>query len=742
MPSRLFTADGPDFYAVRDTLFVQYQRPSYEPCTGLCAQELDARMAAIVDGAGTHMARKSRAFALFLTHARIDVSPVDWFADHFEGRMRLDHLREQWRSAAAEGSCREAADVLRAGAAAGAFGAELDLGHASPGWQMMMKLGIPGLIARAREARAKHDGLTAEQTDFYDAVERVYDAMLRYTQRLAREALRTAELHPACRSRMHKLASCLDALTQGPPSTFYQALQLSYLFHQLIEFEGVRVRSMGGFDRTYGHFYEADLAAGRITADDASELIRFYFMKYFARTQGLDNGKNFYFGGLTRGGGEAANALTALALDVFYELRQTDPKLSVKLSERSPESLYRQVARCIRDGRNAMVLINDQVARQALLQHGRDAEDVSDYLLIGCYEPTIEGREISCNMSIRFSLAKPLELLMHRGVDPTTGCMIGIDTGDPCGFADFEQFFAAYEAQLAHQLRAVQQAIRDFEAVWPQINPSPLLSGALFDPVLAGADLSAGGAKYNNTGCMGAGLANAADSLLAVRMLVYERREIGMTELMKAMSSDFAGQETLRLRIVHRLPKWGNADPAADDMAVRITDAYAALVNGVHNNRGGQFTASLFSLDHNISLGRCTGALPDGRPARQALAKGIGASTALDKAGVTALIQSAGKLNYADIPNGSVLDIYLHPSAVAGEAGIQAIAGLIKAYFALGGFGIQFNVLDAEELRAAQQRPEEYATLQVRVCGWNVYFVTLGKEQQDAFIATTMQQLA
>jgi len=236
---------------------------------------------------------------------------------------------------------------------------------------------------------------------------------------------------------------------------------------------------------------------------------------------------------------------------------------------------------------------------------------------------------------------------------------------------------------------------------------------------------------------MGGCLANAADSLVAVKRLVYDENRLTMPELVRVLNDDWKGLERLRLYAQNRLPKWGNNNDEADGVAKGITDFYTSYINGMPNNRGGIFVASMFSLDNNIRWGRKLGALPDGRRAGTYLSKNIGAMTAMDRAGVTAHIESVTKLDFTDIPNGSSLDIYLHPSAVSGEQGIESIVSLVKTFFTRGGFGIQFNIFDVNTLREAQRDPRKYATLQVRVCGWNVYFITLGAEAQEQFINST-----
>lgn len=740
MGTKKFTAQGPSYDEVKQELFDQYLNPRYDETTGLSTQALSEGFAAIAaqDGSMSRLALRSKLFAYILDNARIGVDPEDWFADHFDhcGNIMRRH-REGWRKEHGNGVLSADAETLRRGSRTGSFEAELDLGHISPGWQFLLREGVTGILHIAAEKLGGDCDETAR--DFYLAVQRVYEAFLRFIGRLSQQARKTAQEHPEAADRMEKLAACLRTLQAGPPQTFYEALELAYLFHQFIEFEGEYVRSMGSFELNFGRFYEADLAAGRITEEDARELIRFFWMKFYANTRGSGNGKNFYFGGLTDAETDNVGPLTYLALEVYYELNQPDPKLSIKFNHKSPERFKRLIARCLRDGRTNMVIVNDDETLEAIRKRGVSEKDSFDYLLIGCYEPAIEGKEVACNMCVKYNLAKPVELALFNGADPLTGEKIGVETGDSEQFASFDDFYAAFETQMAKQLRDVQGAIKSYERYWDRINPEPFISATFLPCLEKGRDISQQGPDYNNTGSMGGGLANAADSLMAIKKLVFDERRYTMAVLKTMLRANFKGYERDQLYLLNRVSKWGNNQSDVDEIAQRVTETYTSLVNGVPNNRGGQFTASMFTLDHCFTLGHHTGALPDGKSEGHYIAKGIGAMTGLDKAGVTAQIASVAKLDFTKIPNGSVLDIYLHPSAVDGEKGIDTLTQLIDTYFHCGGYGIQFNILNADDLRRAQKHPEEYATLQVRVCGWNVYFVTLNEEQQNHFIETTMQ---
>ncbi|MBT7301883.1 MAG: hypothetical protein HN849_20325, partial [Victivallales bacterium] len=493
--------------------------------------------------------------------------------------------------------------------------------------------------------------------------------------------------------------------------------------------------------RTYYPYYQADIEAGRLTREQAKELIKFFWIKWYSRTRGVQNGKNFLFGGQHADGSDVTNELTYVALEAYEELNAPDPKLSVRFFPGTPDRLYDRVPDLIRKGHNSFVLMNDVPAVEGVVRQGKSLADARTFLPIGCYEPAVDGKEAGCTMNIIVNLAKPIELALHDGIDPRSGQRVGPATGLPESFVNFEAFYAAYARQLDHIVERAVACTAVHEAQWPQINPSPLIAGTIDDCLARGKDIGEGGAHYNSVGCVGVGLANAADSLLSVKQVVFADHGMSLPEFVAMLDTDYAGREAERQLILKQVPKWGNGHPEADGLAKRVSETYCGRVNALVNGRGGPVQAALFSLNHRIHFGRDTGALPDGRRAGESLSPGVGPMPGMDRKGVTALLKSAGGLDYVATPNGAVLDVTLHPSAVRGREGLQAMVGLIKTFFSMGGYALQFNVCDAETLRAAQQEPEKYAGLQIRVTGWSAHFVTLPKDQQDHFIALTTHRV-
>ena len=726
-----------NFFQLRDHLFDQWQSIPFIEDSGLhpdrLAEQVDAYLDAHRDQ--PRVLQRAHAFRIVVTQGRMYHDPLDWFCAKVDHAGILRNLQKRWLREAQSGALKEEAAWCDRALELGIARAGIDLGHISPGWQSMFGSGLTGLLAQADANRSGAPHLSQEQTDFYAAVEICYTAAMALASRFADLTAGWAETQPEHAERLRAVSSVCRRVPADAPRTFHDVLQFSWFMHELIEMEGVAVRSMGHFDRTFYPYYRSDLDEGRLTREQAKELIQFFWMKWFSRTRGRSNGKNFVFGGQTPTGEPLVNDLTYLAFEAYEEMNAPDPKLSVRFLPDHPDELYRRVAEMIRDGHNSFVLMNDPVAVEAMVRMGKPLEDARHFLPIGCYEPAVDGKEVGCTMNIIVNLAKGVELALHDGCDPLTGLQVGPRTGDPSGFRTFEALYAAYAEQMGHTLSMATRCTSAHERAWPLINPSPLIAGTIDHCLARGKDVGQGGAQYNSVGCVGVGLANAADSLLAIKHMVFDQQSLSMSEFVAALDADYSGQEALRQYLVNRVPKWGNAATEPDALALRIADDYCARVHAFVNARGGRFQAALFSLNHRIEMGEATGALPDGRRARDTLSPNVGAMTGLDKAGVTALISSATRLDYAETPNGAVLDIMLHPTAVAGEKGLDTFVSLIKTFFAQGGYAIQFNVFDANTLRDAQRHPERYASLQIRVTGWSVFWNALSREEQDHFVA-------
>jgi len=292
-----------------------------------------------------------------------------------------------------------------------------------------------------------------------------------------------------------------------------------------------------------------------------------------------------------------------------------------------------------------------------------------------------------------------------------------------------------YQRILAGVIDETLAQTRRWEERWPQVNPSPVISGTMDSCLEKGRDVSHSGTKYSTSGVMCAGLGTVADCFAAIDYLVFQNRLCSWDELRQSLEHNWDDADGLRLVAQRKAPKWGNDLPAVDAFAVELADYTADRINRTPNQRGGHFQMGCWSIDHSVMFGKQTKATPDGRRNGEPISKNLSATISRDTAGITSLINSVGKLDHAAFPDGSVLDLMLHPSVVRGPDGAKVIADLIRTYFRRGGLFVHFNVFDAETLKDARRRPEKYANLQVRVCGWNARFVELSPEMQECFIA-------
>lgn len=722
------------FEGDRALLDRQYDCVCYDPETGLSRDELRAEAGALEERlSGEAPIRvKAALFKLTLENARIHVDEFDWIADHIDYGDTLSDLRgRQWTDSGLK-AIGAPVDPL---AESGLLTAGLDISHTSPDWARLLALGLHGLQSAAETRRARlaaENALTTRRRDFLDSVIMVYGAMRTLCRRLSAQAGKEAARHPGDAERLRAVSAALERIADHPPQTLHEAMQLAYIYHECQEFEGEPVRSMGGFDRLYSRFYEGDLAAGRLTRDQAKELIKYFFNKFYARTQDRANGKNFYFGGELPDGESAVNDLSYLALEAYREMRTVNPKLSVRVSDNTPQDFVALAADCIRDGCSGIVFCNDRSIIETMMKFGKTREDARRYVPIGCYEPAAEGLEMNRSVSATVNLPKLVELALNDGFDPVYGRQSGPRTG--LDFGSYAEFEEAFFRQADYVLDLAMDQIRKSEGCWPRFNPSPVLSGTMAPCLDTARDVSRGGTKYNNAGIVCGSLGTAVDALIAVKRLVFEEKRLTLAELRDILRSDWEDNQRLRLIALKKLPKWGNGDPEADEIARRLNARLSACVNGQPNTLGGVFQLAQFSIDYTVRFGKSCGATPDGRRRGEMTSKNLSAVTAMDRRGVTAMIESAGRLDQTQFPDGAVLDCILHPSAVRGAEGLRAFVRLIETYFELGGLCIQFNVFDAATLRAAQENPEKYASLQVRVCGWNVFFNHLSRAEQDEFI--------
>ena len=638
-------------------------------------------------------------------HVRLAVNTNDLFV-HWHADCAIISLRFQRRM----NELRRSVPAEK-GLAAGWSG--IDTSHTCPDWKSVLALGPKGLAdrARARRVTAKTD----DERLFLDCVAEVYDG-------LARECARWADF--AAAKGMKDVAATLRENAVHAPRTFREALQWALVYDRAQEAEGEDVRSQGIFDRLFIKYYRDDLAAGRETRESAKKLIAGWYTCFWKQQH--TNNKNITFGGYDAAGKPVWNELTELGFEVFDELGRVNPKLIYRFGAKTPREQVEKVTRCVTHGHNSIAFACDETLGESFRRRGKTPEDIADYVLIGCYEPGIQGREVIASMSTCVNVAAPIPEIFAQPPDrlPRSG----------------DEFEKAYLDRLLKGIERSLGTTRAWEEHWDEVNPAPLFSGSFESCIAKATDMSRGGCAYNQSGVVMMGLGTVADSLAAVRYLVDEQKLVTMAELAAALKGNWAGCEELRLKARRLPPKWGNNDDRADLAMKRVYDAVNAKVNATRNGRGGTFQSGWWSIYLDVSCGKGTGATPEGRRKGDPLSRNNVATDGCGREGATALMLSNLKLDLAESPDGHIMDVLLPASVAKNPNGARDIADLIATYFAKGGQTLHLNCLDSKTLRDAQKHPERYADLQIRVCGWNVRWNDLPKVEQDHFIATAEAQ--
>ena len=662
---------------------------------------------------------RAKLLAMMFDNVRLAVNTNDLFV-HWHPDSSLLPLRKIRREKEFVTRSQSLRELIPGMSRVGAFKSKLDTSHTCPDWQSIIELGPKGLAQRARLRR--ETARTDEERIFLDCVVEVYEA-------LSRECLRWAAF--AEQKGMTEVAAVLRKNAVREPRTFREALQWALVYDRAQEAEGEDVRSQGIFDRLFLKYYRDDIAAGRETRESAKRLMVDFYTRF--HSQQHPNNKNITFGGYGPDGEPVWNELTELGFEVFRELGRINPKLTYRFGAKTPRWQIEKVSQCIAEGKNSIVFACEETIAEMFKRRGKSVEDICDYVLVGCYEPGICGREVVASMSLDVNLAKPLEAVFNSG-KTFDGVRIGPDCELPNDGVEFER---EYLRQLDAMLVTALESTRTLEQRWYELNPAPLHSGAFRDCIANARDYSQGGCKYNSSGVDCSGLGTVADSLAAVHYLVDEKKLVTLQELRDALIAEWKGCEELRLRAMRQAPKWGNNNDRVDVVAKRVYDALVNRINTTRNGHGGFFQAGLWSINLDMQFGKRTAATPDGRRRGDALSRNNVATAGCGKEGPLALMHSNLKLDLAESPDGHIMDVILPLSVARRPTAAQDIATILATYFKNGGQCIHLNCFDSALLREATAHPEKYPDLQVRVCGWNVKWNDLSPQEKRHFIATT-----
>ena len=606
-------------------------------------------------------------------------------------------------------------------------------GHLIPGFDRLLARGFGGLAAAAR-ARLAAGGAGL---DFARASLLVCEAATTYIQRYACRAaeMAAAATRPDERRRLARIADACRHVAAAPPRSFFEAAQLLWLGQEIAICEHPSGSlSMGRLDQYLYPFYRRDVDAGALGQPEAAELIEALWCKFGHLRRSF---QNVTLGGRAPDGTYAANDLSYLCLRATRRLRMDQPLLSVRWSPEMPAEFWDDVLATIKTGTGFPALINDGIAIVAKEQVGVAAGDAQDYGIVGCVELAAPGREYGQTEALRVNWAKVLELMLNDGQCTLIGERLPLAQPRRLDeIATFADFLTWYRAELAHFLDLGVRGLNLLDAAWPSLLPAPYESSLMAGCLESGLDVTAGGTLYNLSSVNGLGMADVADSLVAIDRLVFRERCVTLPDLAQVVRSDFAGAESLAAR-ASAGPHYGNDVAEPDQIVARLVEDFCRQVDGYRNPRGGRFQSGMYSVASHASLGKLTGALPNGRRVGQTLANALSPCQGRDTVGPTALLLSATKLDHSRLGNGMVLDVKFHPSFFEDESRCRAFSAVVESYFDMGGLGVQFNVISRETLLAAQRSPQDHRDLLVRVSGFSAYFIDLDTVVQDEIIART-----
>jgi trans-4-hydroxy-L-proline dehydratase len=580
------------------------------------------------------------------------------------------------------------------------------------------------------------------------------DALIHFAARHAEKAheLAATEGDPLRRAELQRIAEVCGRVPAYAPRDFWEALQYYWFVHLGVTTELNTWDSFcpGRLDQHLHPFYSRGIADGTLTNDAAEELLQCFWIKFNNQpappkvgVTAAESGTYTDFaqinaGGVKADGTDGVNDVTYLMLDVVEDMRLLQPSASIQVSKKNPDRFIKRAAKIIRTGFGQPSAFNHDAIVQELVRAGKSLADARNGGSSGCVEIGAFGKE-NYNLTGYINLPKIFELALHDGVDTRTGQQIGARTGDARAFASFDELFDAYRKQLAYFVDVKVRGNNVIERLYARHMPSPFMSLLIDDCIPRGRDYHDGGARYNTSYIQGVGLGTLTDALAAVKTHVFDREALTMDDLLAMLDADFVGYERERQMLLNRTPRYGNDDDAADSIMQAIFESYYTEVDGRKNTKGGEYHINLLPTTCHVYFGSVMIASPDGRRAGQPVSEGISPVQGADRCGPTAVLRSAAKMDHLRT-GGTLLNQKFTPAVLAGDEGLDNLVQLVRTYFKLDGHHIQFNVVDAETLRAAQQNPEQHRDLIVRVAGYSDYFCDLSLALQEEIIARTEHQ--
>lgn len=581
------------------------------------------------------------------------------------------------------------------------------------------------------------------------------DAMIIYGKRYAEyaRALAENETDENKKKDLLLIANNCDVVPAHAPKTYHQAVQMYWFVHVGIttELNIWDAFTPGRFDQHLNLFYERDIEDKILDRDRAKEILECLWIKFnnqpappkvgitLKESATYTDFANINTGGITPDGKDGVNDVSYIILDVMDEMKLLQPSSNVQISRKNPQKFLKRACEISRKGWGQPAFYNTEEIVQELLEAGKTIEDARCGGTSGCVETGCFGKEAYV-LTGYLNLPKILEITLNNGIDPMTNKELGLKTGDPRTFNSYEELINAYKLQLQHFVDIKIEGNNIIEKIYAKHMPAPLMSVIIDDCIKKGKDYNAGGARYNTKYIQGVGIGTITDSLSAIKYNVFDKKKFTMDELLTALEENFENHPAIYNIVTNKTPKYGNDDDYADTLMKEIFEAFYNSVTGTGRKStiGADYRINMLPTTCHVYFGEVMGASANGRLSQKPLSEGISPEKGADTNGPTAVIKSASKMDHIKT-GGTLLNQRFAPSVVKGEDGLDNMANLVRAYFNMEGHHIQFNVFDKDVLLKAQQNPDEYKDLIVRVAGYSDHFNNLSRALQDEIIGRTEQ---
>ena len=621
-------------------------------------------------------------------------------------------------------------------------------GHICPDSALWLKMGPLGIMNQAQE---KLKTCEESQKEFYECVVLVMQGACTFMKRyhdMIMENIDEVE-EPYQQSLRTVANNCLN-LTKRPPETFHEAVQSLWFLFVLLHMESnASSFSPGRMDQYLYPYYQKDIESGKISMEDVLDILECLWLKFnqivYLRNQnsakyfaGFPIGFNIAIGGEDENGNDTYNELSLLCLQCQYDLGLPQPNLSVRLNRNSSHELMQKAIEVVSKGSGMPQFFNDEAIVHALMELGIEKKDALNYAIVGCVELTTHGNNLGWSDAAMFNLNKALELTLNHGKCLLTDEQIGLNLGGLDTYQTFEDLEKAFQQQIDYFIDKMMQCEVIVEKAHQDCLPTAFLSSVIDDCLENGLDVTKGGAKYNLSGIQMIQIANLADSLAAMKKLVYDDQVIDAKELLAALQSDFKGYEIIQTMLLNKVPKYGNDVEWVDCLGAKWAEYFRSRMKDYTNYRGGPYHTGMYTVSAHVPMGENVGASPDGRNALTPLADGgMSPVYGRDLKGPTAVLKSVSRLNNSLTTNGGLLNMKFLPEFFETKNGMNKFENFLRAFVDLKVPHIQFNVVRREDLEDAQIRPQLHKSLTIRVAGYTAYFVELAHKLQDEIIERT-----